>query len=447
MKISINFPNPKIRALLKRLLHAGLHAADPMEAVKKALSIDGSMIRVGHRQYDLNKFDRIVCVGAGKASGKMAMALEQQLGARLSSGLVAIKDHSGCRTKKIQLLETSHPLPTNRSVQAAKRIVTLARSLTRRDLLVALISGGASSLLAAPALGLTLRDKKHTTSLLLRCGATIQEMNTVRKHLSAIKGGQLAASTSATIVSIVLSDVMGDDLATIGSGLTAPDPTTFQDARDILQKYQLWSKVPSPVRGHIEKGLCGRILDTPKPKSSVFARAHYVLVGNNRLAAEAIVQQAKSEGLNPLLLTTTLEGEACEVGSMIGAIAREIQSSGHPVRRPACLLWGGEPTVTVQGKGKGGRAQELVLSAATRIAGLSNMYVAGFGTDGRDGPTDMAGAIVDGRTIERALKKGLDPLHLLANKDSYEFFKKVHGHIHTGPTGTNVNDVYLLLAL
>ncbi|MDA0739509.1 MAG: glycerate kinase, partial [Nitrospirae bacterium] len=176
-------------------------------------------------------------------------------------------------------------------------------------------------------------------------------------------------------------------------------------------------------------------------------RAHHVLVGNNRLAVEAIVQQARNEGLNPLLLTTILEGEACEVGSMIGAIAREIQSSGHPVRRPACLLWGGEPTVTVQGKGKGGRVQELVLSAATRIAGLSNMYVAGFGTDGRDGPTDMAGAIVDGRTIERALKKGLDSLHLLANNDSYGFFEKIHGHIHTGPTGTNVNDVYMLLAL
>ncbi len=375
------------------------------------------------------------------------MALEQQLGARLSGGLAAVKDRSGCRTKNIQLLETSHPLPTNRSVQAGRRMVTLAQSLTRRDLLLVLISGGASSLLAGPALGLTLRDKKHTTSLLLRCGATIQEMNTVRKHLSLIKGGQLAASTSATIVSLVLSDVVGDDLATIGSGLTAPDPTTFQDARDVLVRYGMWTKVLPAVRGHIQKGLDGRIIDTPKPKSSVFTRGHHALIGNNRLMAEAIIQQARVAGLNSLLLTTTLEGEASEVGHMIGAIAREIQSSGHPVPRPACLVWGGEPTVLVRGTGHGGRAQELVLSAAIRIAGLSNMYVAGFGTDGHDGPTDMAGAIVNGRTIDHAVKNGMDPLSMLANNDSYEFFKKVHGHIYTGPTGTNVNDVYLLLAL
>jgi glycerate-2-kinase len=447
MKLSIDFHNQKVRTILKQLLQAGLHAADPILAMKKALSVEGSILRVGRRHYDLTQFDRIVCVGGGKASGKMAIALEQRLGSRLSGGLVAVKNHSGCKTKYIRVVETRHPIPDGRSVQAAKEILTLAQSLTRRDLLVVLVSGGASSLLAAPASGLTLTDKKHTTTLLLRSGATIQEINTVRKHLSAIKGGQLAAATSATIVSLVLSDVQGDDLATIGSGPTAPDPTTCHDAQSILKKFQLWSRVSTTVRVHLEKGIAGHIADTPTTQPVKFARVHHAIIGNNRLTVDAIAKQAKVIGLHPLVLTTTLEGEAREIGKMIGTMAKEIQDSGQPVKKPACLLWGGEPTVTVKGKGKGGRAQELVLSAAIQIAGLLNMCVAGFGTDGSDGQTDMAGAIVDGLTIERALKKHVDPWEALDHNNSYSFFKKIGGHIHTGTTGTNVNDVYVLLAL
>jgi glycerate 2-kinase len=447
MKIDVDFHDRKARTILKKLLQAGLQAADPIVAMRKSLSLKGSILRVGGRQYDLNTLDRILCVGAGKASGAMALALEQQLGARLSEGLVAVKDRSGCRTKKIRLLETSHPIPDTRSAQAAKEILTLVHSLTRRDLLIVLISGGASSLLAAPASGLTLQDKKQTTTLLLRSGAAIHEINAVRKHLSAIKGGQLASATSATIVSLVLSDVLGDDLATIGSGLTVPDPTTFQDAREILQHYQIWNHVPSAVRVHLDKGIKGQIADTPKHGASELARVHHEIIGNNHLTVEAIVNQAKLEGLTPMVMTTTLEGEAREAGKMIGAIAREIHASGRPVHRPACLVWGGELTVTVQGKGKGGRSQELALSAAILIAGLSKIYVAGFGTDGSDGPTDMAGALVDGRTVERAMKKSVSPMQALVNNDSYGFFKKIGGHIHSGATGTNVNDVYVLLAL
>jgi len=447
MKINIDFHDRKVRSILKPLLHAGLQAADPILAMRKALSVEGSILRVGRRQYDLTQFDRIVCVGAGKASGKMAIALEQRLGSRLSGGLVAVNDHSGLKMKYIRVVETRHPIPDGRSVRAAKGILTLAQSLTRRDLLFVLVSGGASSLLAAPASGLTLTDKKHTTTELLRIGATIQEINTVRKHLSAIKGGQLAAATSATIVSLVLSDVLGDDLATIGSGPTVPDPTTFQDARGILKRFQLWSRVSTAVRVHLEKGIDGHIADTPETQTAKFARVHHAIIGNNRLTVDAIAKQAKVLGLHPLVLTTTLEGEAREIGKMIGAMAREIQASGQPVQRPCCLVWGGEPTVTVKGKGKGGRAQELVLSAAIQIAGLPNMYVAGFGTDGCDGPTDMAGVIVDGLTVERAIKKHVDPWEALNHNDSYSFFKKTGGHIHTGSTGTNVNDVYILLAL
>lgn len=447
MKINIDCHNRRVRRILQELIQAGLQAADPLIAMKRALSVQGSRLRVGGRQYNLEKFERIVCVGAGKASAMMAMALEQQLGSRMSGGLVVAKDAAGCRTKYIRVCEASHPLPDSRSVQAAKRILTLARSLTHRDLLFVLISGGASSLLAAPGSGLTLTDKKQTTNLLIRSGATIQEMNTVRKHLSAIKGGQLAASTPATIVSLVLSDVLGNDLATIGSGPAVPDPTTFQDARAILRKYKLWSRVSSAVRVHLEKGTKGRILETPKPESRTFSRVRHEIIGNNQLTVNALVKQAKAEGLRPLVLTTTLEGEAREIGKMIGSVAKEIHSSGRPIPRPACLIWGGEPTVTVEGTGKGGRAQELVLSAAVPMAGLPNLYLAGFGTDGRDGPTHVAGAMADGRTVERAKKKSIDPVESLARNDSYTFFKKVSGHIHTGATGTNVNDVFVLLAL
>lgn len=432
---------------MKRLLQAGLQAADPVLAMKKAMAVHGNMLRVGRRQYNLKKFDRIVCVGAGKASGKMAMALEQQLGPRLSGGLVAVKDRSGCRTKTIQLVETSHPVPDTRSVHAAKRILSVAHSLTQKDLLIVLISGGASSLLATPAPDLTLTNKKHTTNLLLRCGATIQEINTVRKHLSGIKGGRLASATSAHIVTLLLSDVLGDDLSTIGSGPTAPDPTTFENARDILKKYRLWSKVSPAVRSHLGKGIKGLIADNPKPQASEVKRVHHAIIGNNHLTADAMRKQAKLEGLHPMLQTTTLEGEAHKIGNMIGTIAKTIQNSGKPVQRPGCIIWGGEPTVTVRGKGKGGRAQELLLSAAMKIAGLPNVYVVGFGTDGNDGPTDKAGAIVDGLTIDRAKKKSIDPLQKLHQNDSHGVFKRVGGHIHTGATGTNVNDVYVLLAL
>lgn len=426
---------------------AGLQAADPIMAMKKALSVNGSRLVVGGRQYDLKKFDRVVCVGAGKASGSMALALEQHLGPRLDGGLVSVKDRSGCPTQTIRLHEASHPVPDTRSVQAAREILTFVHSLTRRDLLFVLISGGASSLLAAPAPGLTLQDKKRTTSMLLRCGATIHEINVVRKHLSSIKGGQLASATSATIVSLVLSDVLGDDLATIGSGPTVPNPSTCLEAREILQHYQIWNRVSSAVRLHLEKGIKAHMADTTKRKAKKSARIHHEIIGNNRLTVEAIATQAKLEGLNPLVMTTTLEGEAREAGKMIGAIAREIHASGRPVFRPACVVWGGELTVTVRGNGKGGRAQELALSGAMQIVGLPKMYVVGFGTDGSDGPTEMAGALVDGQTVERAQKRSLNPIQALTNNDSYGFFEKVGGRIHTGATGTNVNDVYILLAL
>jgi glycerate 2-kinase len=310
-----------------------------------------------------------------------------------------------------------------------------------------LLSGGASSLLVAPASDLTLVDKQRTTALLLRSGATIQHLNTVRKHLSAIKGGRLVAATKAQVVSLILSDVIGDDLGTIGSGPTAPDPTTYEDARGVLKQFGLWTQVPTRVREHIVAGCRGEYGETPKPGSTLFRRVQNVLIGNNAAAVQAVERTAKRLGLRPVVLASTLTGEAREAAKVFGAVAREIASTGRPASRPTCLISGGELTVTVRGPGRGGRAQEFALAASMEIAGLPDVWIAGFGTDGTDGPTDVAGAVVDGTTMKRATQVGIDLGEMLRRNDAYPVLKKLQSHIATGPTGTNVNDLYLLLAL
>ena len=445
--MTIDFPHRRIRSILKQLLEAGLAAADPNEAVRKALETSGETLRIGTRRYNLSRFNRIMCVGAGKASGYMALAVEELLGRRLGGGMVVVKKGYGCRTSSIRIREAGHPTPDKRSVRAGQDILKLVGSLTRDDLLLVLLSGGASSLLVAPAPDIRLRDQQIATRLLLRSGAGIDEINVVRKHLSSIKGGRLAEATSASLISLVLSDVIGNDLSTIGSGPTVPDPSTFHDAFTILEAYDLWKRVPQSVRVHIQQGLRGLVPETPKARSRVFRRAFHHLIGDNRLSVQGLARRAMAMGLHSLILTTAFSGDAREGGKMVGAVAREIHLYGRPIRRPACLILGGELTVTVQGAGKGGRAQEFALSAAQEIAGMPNLFVAGFGTDGIDGLTEAAGAVVDGRTVRRARQSRVDIAKILRRNDSESFFKKVGGHIVTGPTGTNVNDIYLVLAL
>ena len=436
-----------MKSILKRLLQAGLQAADPEIAIRKALKLKEQVLWIGNRQYRLARYKRIVCVGAGKASGRMALAIEKLIGKRLEGGTVVVKEAHGCRTSKIHIREASHPFPDKRSEQVGKDILKLVCSLTRDDLLIVLLSGGASSLLVATVEHIPLAVKQKTTKLLLRSGASIQEINVVRKHLSAIKGGRLAEATSATIIGLMLSDVLSDDVSIIGSGPTAPDPSTFKEAKMILQSYELWKRIPHNVRTRIQKGMRGAEPETPKPGNPLFRRVSNHVIGNNHLAVECIAKTANSIGLHPAILSTALTGEAREVGKMVGKIAKQVRTSGQPISHPACLIWGGELTVTVKGNGKGGRAQEFALSAAQEIAGLSKIFVAGFGTDGTDGPTDVAGAVVDGQTLLRAKKKGLDAAKFLKRHDSYSFFNKTGGHIMTGPTGTNVNDIYLMMAL
>jgi hydroxypyruvate reductase len=377
----------------------------------------------------------------------MAGTLEQILGEHLEGGIVIVKDGYGTPTQRIRLVEASHPLPDARSVGATKQILKIVRSLTKQDLLIVLLSGGASSLLCAPAPGLTLTDKRRTTNLLLRCGATIHELNLVRKHLSAVKGGQLAQATSAKILTLIMSDVLGDDLAIIGSGPTVPDLMTFHEAKTILKHYQVWSRVPERVRKYLEQGTKGHVPGSLKSRRRHSSRSHSIILANNQTAIDGVAKETKRLGLRPYILEAPLQGEAKDLGTILGALAKDIRGFGNPVRPPACLIAGGEPTVTVTGKGKGGRAQECVLAAAQELAGLPNVVVAGFGTDGTDGPTEVAGAMVDGKTVQRAKKKGISIENMLKEHDSYTFFHQVGGHIITGPTKTNVNDIYLILVL
>ena len=363
----------------------------------------------------------------------MAHAIEQILGRRLEGGIIVVNERQKRRKGGILMREAGHPVPDKRSGLAGKEILQFARSLTREDLLIVVISGGASSLLVAPAANLRLAEKQKVTRLLLRSGASIQEVNVVRKHLSAIKGGRLAEATSATVIGLMLSDVLKDDLGTIGSGPTAPDRSTFQDAKTILRSYGIWKRIPQPVRNHVQKGIRRTVPETPKPGSPVFRRVDNHVIGNNAMAIKRIAATAKSMGLRPVVLSTTLTGEAREVGHMVGALAKQGHTVGQPISRPACFIWGGELTVTVKGKGKGGRAQEFALSAAQEIAGLRNVFVAGFGTDGTDGPTDVAGVVVDGRTVIRAKKKGLDIAKFLKQHDSYSFFKESWWAYNHGP--------------
>lgn len=402
-------------------------------------------LRVAGRLYDLRRIGRVVAIGAGKASIPMARAVREVLRGRLDSVFVVAPSPVSGRAKSgIAVAEAGHPIPDRRGMQAARHVLQLASSLGKDDLLIVLLSGGASSLLPLPAEGLTLADKQRTTRLLLRSGATIAEVNAVRKHLSAIKGGRLAAVTPASVLTLILSDVGGDDLGVIGSGPTAPDRTTFLDAVRIVRSYDLWERLPAAVRSHLGEGLAGRRDETPKPRSLLFRRVHHAVVGNNRLAIEAAAKAAHKAGYESVLLGTFVTGEAGQFGRWMGELGKEL-ARRTTLPGPVCVLAGGELTVTVRGSGRGGRAQEFALAAALAIQGTQGVWVAGFGTDGRDGPTDAAGAVADGETVARGRRQRVDAARCLRKHDSYALFQKVGGHIKTGLTGTNVNDLYVLM--
>lgn len=440
--------NRKARALALRSLESALNAVDPKQIIKSKLLLKNLTLHVNGYSIDLKKFKNIYVIGGGKASGSMAEALEQVLGNSITNGLVNVPRSSKNKTDIIKLHEASHPIPDEAGVEGTRRMLKIAEQAKEDDLVICLISGGGSSLMPLPRGKISIADKKKITNVLLKCGATINEINTVRKHISDFKGGWLAKKAyPATILNLILSDVVGDPLDFIASGPTVPDSTTFSDAIKVLKKYRLWSKAPASIRKVLSDGEKGLIPETPKADDEAFKRVYNVVVGNNRLASLTAQKYLKSEGLNTLLLTSTLEGEARHVGIMLASIVHEVSVSGNPVPKPAGIIAGGETTVTVTGKGLGGRNQEIALAAAQKLNDMNGVVVASLSTDGVDGPTDAAGAIADGKTLVRAAKMGLTPEEYLAENDSYHFFSKLGDLIFTGPTGTNVNDVSVIVAL
>lgn len=436
----------KMREHAMQIFQAGLQAVDPVEAINRHVAVRENVLSIGDRQFNLKDYDRILVVGAGKAVAPMAQAVEDLLGDHISEGVIVVKDEHGLPLKKIKVCEASHPVPDERGVKGTEEILSLVKKAGKRDLVICLISGGGSALLIAPVLDISLEDKQNTTKLLLACGATIHEFNTVRKHLSRAKGGRLAQiAYPATVTSLILSDVVGDDLDVIASGPTVPDSSTFEDAEQILKGYGVWDQLASSVRSHLGKGSEGQIEDTPKSDNAAFQNCSQVLVGTNLQALKAAAKEAEILGYRSSILSSKVEGEAREVAKFFTAIAREIQSSENPLEPPVCILSGGEITVTLKGDGRGGRNQEFALAAALAIEGLDNVIVLSGGTDGTDGPTDAAGAIADGTTVARALKKELDPKDFLRRNDSYNFFQKLEDLLMTGPTRTNVMDIYMLL--
>ena len=429
-----------------RIFRAALRAGDPREAIRRHLALKSNTLSIGAHRFPLSRFDRIFVLGAGKASARMAQQVESVLGQRITAGWINVKDGHTAPLKRIHVHECSHPIPDSRGLEGTRRMAEIAATAGLRDLVLCLISGGASALAPLPAPPITLAHKQRTTSLLLASGATIHEMNTVRKHLSLWKGGQLARLASpATVVSLILSDVVGDDLDVIGSGPTVPDRSSYLGARAILERRGILARCPKPVVERIERGCRGLEPETPKPGDPAFAHTLNLIVGGNRQSLAAASAEARTLGYRPLLLSSSIAGETREAAAFHAAIAREASQTGNPVRPPACLLSGGETTVTLRGKGLGGRNQEFTLAAALALNGLDNCVVLSAGTDGTDGPTDAAGAIADSQTLARAASLSLDAQAMLDSNDSYHFFDPLGDLIRTGPTLTNVMDVHIFL--
>lgn len=436
----------KMRKDALEIFFSGLRAVDPQEAVLRHVHVVSGDLMVGGKIYKLRDFQRIWVFGAGKADAPMAKALENLLGERISGGLIIVKEGYGLSLKRVQVVEASHPVPDERGIRGTREMMLMMEEVGEKDLVFVLISGGGSALLSAPAQDVSLEDKQEVTRLLLSCGATIHEINAVRKHISLVKGGQMArALHPATVVSLIMSDVIGDDLDVIASGPTVPDRSTFLDAKGVLETHGIWSDIPSSIKNRVELGIRGEIQDTPKPGDPVFEKCHWELVGSNIQALKAAREAAEKLGYNPLILSSRIEGEAREVGKVFGAIAMEVINSSYPIAPPACILGGGETTVTVKGDGKGGRNQELALSVAISLKGIEGVIFLSAGTDGTDGPTDAAGAIVDGFTLQRAKRIGLSAINYLQRNDSYHFFQALGDLVITGPTRTNVMDIQVLL--
>jgi hydroxypyruvate reductase len=424
-----------LRAHAREIFLAGLSAADPLEAINRTVQREGHWLKVGARSYDLDQFRRIYITGGGKAAARMALAMEKLIGDRIAVGIVVVKYGHAVKLEATEVIEAGHPVPDDAGLSGARRIAELLQSCDQNDLVFFLLSGGGSALLPYPAEGLSLAEKQRTTEALLESGADIFEINAVRKHLSRIKGGQLARlAAPATLVSLVLSDVIGDSLETIASGPTVPDRSTYGACVDIIRRYQLAPKIPAAVLHHLERGAGGDIAETPKDLGGIFERVQNVIIGNNRTALSSAFRRAEELGYQAMICSEALEGESRVVGRTFASFLKDISAKRQPISPPACVLSGGETTVTVRGDGLGGRNQEFALAAALELSGANQIVVLSAGTDGTDGPTDAAGGIVDGKTVERAIAQGLDAAAFLDSNDSYHLLLATQDLLFTGPT-------------
>jgi hydroxypyruvate reductase len=436
----------QLRTDARCIFDAGVAAVDPVAAVQNAVTRQGDVLSVAGEVYDLRHYAHVYVIGAGKAGATMAQGLAAVLQERLTAGTITVKYDHVAPVAAVTLHEAGHPIPDAAGVRGAEALMQVAHLAGENDLVFCLLSGGGSALTPAPCSGITLEEKQQFTSLLLACGASIDEINTLRKHLSRLKGGQLARLVApARLITLALSDVVGDRLDVIASGPTVPDASTFADCHAIVTRYGLMDQLPPSIRDHLQRGRAGQVPETPKAEEAVFARHQTVLIGSNRIALQAADQQARQLGYTPLILSSAVQGEAREIARMHAAIAHEIRQSGLPLPPPVCVLTGGETTVTLRGQGKGGRNQEFALAAAIDIDGLDGVVILSGGTDGTDGPTDAAGAVVDGTTMNRARALGLSAEDFIQRSDSYHFFAALNDLLFTGPTGTNVMDIYMLL--
>lgn len=437
----------RLKADAKRILRAALDAVRPEACVLGAVRRDGERLLVGETAFDLQSARRVLVLGIGKAAARMASGLETILGSRIDGGLVLTADGYGRRLRYIDVEEGGHPLPDSRGFEASRRLAALADDAGTGDLVIAVVSGGGSALLALPDGDLTLEDLVSTDARLLTSGMAIGEMNAVRKHVSALRGGRLAVRIHpARLVVLVLSDVPGDPLPVIASGPMVPDPSRFADAVTVLRRFDLWKDLSSRARAHFSQGERGTVPETPKPGDPRFKGVVHQVVGSGCTAALAALAAGGQLGYQGLLLTTTLQGEAREVGKVLAGLGRELVAFGRPIPTPALVVAAGETTVTVRGRGLGGRNQELALAAAVGIAERERVVIASLGTDGRDGPTEAAGGIVDGGTVGALRRRGIDPLQALGDNDSHTALRAVDALLQTGPTGTNVADLVVILA-
>ncbi len=442
---------------IAEIMASALHAVDPEHAVQQHVCCEHDTIIIGSRSY--HNIQRLILVGAGKAGAPMLQAASAQFGKHMSAGLVVVKEgHLGAGIRKtgeqehvggielaqIALVEAGHPIPDARAIAAAEQIASLLHGLTEHDLVLVLLSGGGSALLTWPAPGLSLADLQALTTSLLRCGASIGEINALRKHCTRLFGGQLAQlAAPAHVASLIVSDVVGSPLDVIASGPTAPDPTTYADAWQVIERYHLVDQLAPALHKHLQHGLAGDLPETAKPGEALWERVHNTVIASNVVAAEAALQVARQHGFQAELLTSYLEGEAREVGRVAAAIARERVLRGDG--KPALLIAGGETTVTLRGDGVGGRNQELALGAVEGLAGLDTACIVALASDGGDGPTDAAGAVVTGHSLQRAQNLGLHPAHFLHKNNAYHFFDALDDLLRPGPTLTNVNDLLFIM--